>query len=82
MTSAEKVYELVKGMPPHQVSQVLDFAEFIKQKASVQTPHPETTKTVKSSSNELELQPLFLLSGYVPRGWKEGVYDYANEPEE
>jgi hypothetical protein len=34
MSNAEKIYELVKTMPEAQISEVLDFAEFLKQKAS------------------------------------------------
>jgi hypothetical protein len=33
MSSAEKIYELVKAMPEEEVNEVLNFVEFLKQKA-------------------------------------------------
>ncbi len=42
MGTAEKIYELVKAMPAEQVTEVLDFVEFLQQKARFKTVHPST----------------------------------------
>ena len=34
MAPADKLYELIKDMPPNQISEVLSFAEFIKHKSA------------------------------------------------
>lgn len=37
MSSAERIYELVKAMPADQVNEVLDFVEFLNQKAQIRS---------------------------------------------
>jgi Protein of unknown function (DUF2281) len=44
MSNAEKIYELVKTMPETQISEVLDFAEFLKQKASAKAEEYQLTE--------------------------------------
>jgi hypothetical protein len=45
MNRAEKIYELVKGMPEEEVKQVLIFAEFLLQKRSRQSSTEVVTST-------------------------------------
>ncbi len=44
MNVAEKIYELVKGMPEEEVRQVLTFAESLQQKAQFQAEQNTTLK--------------------------------------
>ena len=37
MTAAERIYELVNALPAEQVSEILDFAEFLYQKQATQS---------------------------------------------
>lgn len=73
MTSAERVYELVKDMPPNQISEILNFAEFIKQKSTSKNSEASTT-----NSKEPQLQPLMVSKGYVPDGWKDAIYSSSD----
>lgn len=51
MGTPEKIYELVKALPENQAAEVLDFVEFLQQKAQLQAasqsrlPIPEGTLT-------------------------------------
>lgn len=40
MSTAEQIYKLVKTMPEDQVSEVLDFVEFLQQKSKAQSTQP------------------------------------------
>ena len=40
MTTAEKIYQTVQGLPEPMLHEVLDFAEFLKQKKAAETPKP------------------------------------------
>jgi hypothetical protein len=44
MSNAEKIYELVKTMPETQISEVLDFAEFLQQKTSAKAEEYQLTE--------------------------------------
>lgn len=72
MSTAEKIYELVKTMPETQISEVLDFAEFLKQKAFVKV---EEQKLTEDRAVPPQLVSLPTLSGYIPQGWKEAIYE-------
>jgi Protein of unknown function (DUF2281) len=67
MSNAEKIYELVKTMPEAQISEVLDFAEFLKQKASAKAEEHKLTED-KSVPSQLVSLPTF--SGHIPQGSK------------
>ena len=69
MPPAEKIYELVKDMPPNQISEMLNFAEFLKRKSE----HKKESQP--QYSVEVELKPRILSDGYVPEGWKDAVYE-------
>jgi hypothetical protein len=78
MNTAEKIYELVKTMPEAQISEVLDFAEFLNQKASAK---PEDRKLAEDRSVPLQLVSLPTFSGRLPQGRKENIADEAPGPE-
>jgi hypothetical protein len=40
MNTAEKIYKTVQGLPEPMLHEVLDFAEFLKQKSAAETPKP------------------------------------------
>ncbi|NTV66956.1 MAG: DUF2281 domain-containing protein [Chlorobaculum sp.] len=40
MTTAEKIYKTVQGLPEPMLHEVLDFAEFLKQKRAARTSKP------------------------------------------
>lgn len=64
MSTAERIYELVKALPEAQASEVLDFVEFLQykfQQAAV--------------SSEPQLLPSPVLKGYLPQGWKDAIYE-------
>ena len=61
MDTAQKVYELVKAMPEAQAVEVLDFAEFLRQKVKTKP------------SQKRQLAPLPVLEGYIPVGWKAAI---------
>lgn len=64
MSTAERIYELVKALPEAQASEVLNFVEFLQHKSQ---------QAVISS--ESQLLPLPVLKGYVPQGWKDAIYE-------
>ncbi|MBD2328501.1 DUF2281 domain-containing protein [Alkalinema sp. FACHB-956] len=46
MTAAEKLYALIKVLPDDQVSEVLDFAEFLHQKQLSQASSSQSSSSV------------------------------------
>lgn len=64
MSTAEKIYELVKGMPEEQIVEVLNFMESLQHKFQ---------KAVATPSKP-QLLPLPVLEGVVPQGWKDAIY--------
>ena len=77
MSNAEKIYELVKTMPEAQISEVLDFAEFLKQKASAK---PEEHKLTEDRSVPSQLVSLSTFSGHIPQGRKEHIANQDEAP--
>lgn len=65
MTTAERIYELVKALPEAQASEVLDFVKLLQHKS----------RQVAAVSPEPQLLPLPALEGYVPQGWKDAIYE-------
>jgi hypothetical protein len=63
MNVADKIYELVKAMPEEKANEILDFAEFLQYKSSVQVQQAG------------QLKPLPTLQGYVPSEWKDAIYE-------
>lgn len=45
MTTADRIYELINTLPPDQANEVLDFAEFLQQKAIKKSQPPEIEQT-------------------------------------
>jgi hypothetical protein len=45
MTTADRIYELINTLPPDQANEVLDFAEFLQQKAVGRSQSLVTEKT-------------------------------------
>ena len=41
MTAAEKLYQLIQALPENQISEVLNFAEFLHQKQLTTMPQPK-----------------------------------------
>lgn len=70
MSNAERIYELVKTMPEAQSREVLDFAEFLQQKASAKAEEHKLTED-RSVPSQLVSLPTF--SGYIPQGRKENI---------
>lgn len=64
MTTAKRIYELVKALPEAQASEVLDFVKFLQHKSQQ-----------ASVSSEPQLLPLPVLEGYLPQGWKDAIYE-------
>lgn len=64
MSTAEKIYELVKGMPEEQIGEVLNCMESLQHKSQ---------KAVATPSKP-QLLPLPVLEGVVPQGWKDAIY--------
>jgi hypothetical protein len=55
MTTADRIYELLNTLPPEQANEVLDFAEFLQQKAvqkSQLTPTEQTNDITKTKTWE------------------------------
>ncbi|BAC92146.1 DUF2281 domain-containing protein [Gloeobacter violaceus] len=85
MNVPEKIYELVKTLPEPQVSEVLDFVEFLQHKLqnttttsqppSLPNEAPTEQKNSVSQTSFPDLQPLPVLDGYVPQGWKDATYE-------
>ncbi|MGA7955264.1 MAG: DUF2281 domain-containing protein, partial [Gloeobacterales cyanobacterium] len=80
MNTAEKIYALVKTMSEAQISQVLDFAEFLKQKGSAKAEDHNLTED-RSTPSQLISLPDF--SDHIPQGRKETIakQDEAPGPE-
>ena len=77
MNTAEKIYELVKTMPEAQISEVLDFAEFLNQKASAK---PEGRKLAEDRFVPSQLVSLPNFSGHIPQGSKEAIAKQDDTP--
>ena len=63
MTVEEKVIQILRRLPDMRQQEILDFAEFL-----VARDEPFQPKIGM-------LEPLLVLTGFVPQGWKEAVYD-------
>ncbi|HLP91671.1 MAG TPA: DUF2281 domain-containing protein [Nostocaceae cyanobacterium] len=61
MTIAEQIYELVKNLPPAQAEEILNFAEFIRNK------HLNTNQITNNSTNLSWEQLVYSLAG----SWKD-----------
>ncbi len=64
MTIEEQLLETLYHLPPELQAEVVDFADFLRYRA----PHP-------GRSGAEELEPLPVLSGRVPSGWKDAIYE-------
>lgn len=64
MSTAERIYELVKALPEAQAREVLDFVEFLQHKS----------QSVTAVTSEAQLLSLPVLEGYVPQGWKDAIW--------
>ena len=69
MTTAENIYELVKGMPEEQIGEVLNFMESLQHKS-------QQTVATPSEPQLLPLRVLegVVLEGVVPHGWRAQCY--------
>jgi hypothetical protein len=65
MSTAQRIYELVKTLPEAQANEVLDFVEFILTKYQQAVIVP----------SKPQLLPLPVLEGVVPQGWKDAIYE-------
>jgi len=63
MTIEEQLLETLRQLPPELQAEVVDFAAFLRYRA----PH-------RGHSDAVQLDPLPVLSGRVPPGWKDGIY--------
>lgn len=63
MSTAERIYDLVKALPEAQAKEVLDFVEFLQHKSQQVAVVPP----------ESQFLPLPVLEGYVPQGWKDAI---------
>lgn len=64
MTIAEQLLETLRELPPEQQAEVLDFAAFLRQRATAAQEPPAA-----------EPPPLPVLGGRVPPGWKDALYE-------
>ena len=64
MTVEEQLLETLHALPPAQQAEVLDFAEFLRLRVK---PAPQVPAA--------DLEPLPILDGWVPPGWKDAIYD-------
>jgi hypothetical protein len=66
MTLEQQLLMDLHALPPEQQAEVADFAAFLR--------YRRTTARVPQSTGE-GLQPLPVLNGSVPGGWKDAIYD-------
>jgi hypothetical protein len=59
MGTPEKIYELVKDMPTDQATEVLDFVEFLRQKARLQLEATSQKKPLSDYLGLLKNSPTF-----------------------
>jgi len=64
MTIAERILETLQDLPPQQQAEVLDFAAFLRDRLPC-----------GSEGEAAALSPLPVLSGRVPQGWKDAIYE-------
>jgi hypothetical protein len=64
MTIEEQVLIVLRSLPAEKQREVLDFAEFLRDREPTFAAEPAE-----------ELLPLPILEGYVPEGWKDAIYD-------
>jgi hypothetical protein len=64
MTLEQRLLETLHALPPEQQAEVVDFAAFLKHRLD---------EARQPASDGLE--PLPMLTGRVPVGWKDAVYD-------
>jgi hypothetical protein len=65
MTIEEQIVETLHALPPEQQAEVLDFAEFLRLRLRPVRQVPAT-----------DLMALPTLSGRVPAGWKDAIYEH------
>jgi hypothetical protein len=64
MTMAEQILEILHELAPEQQAEVLDFAVFLHSRARA-----------AQESTSVEHPPLPVLSGQMPPGWKDAIYE-------
>ncbi len=64
MTIEEQPLQTLNQNPPELQAEVVDFAVFLRYRA----PH-------RGRSDAAQLDPLPVLSGRVPKGWKDAIYE-------
>jgi Protein of unknown function (DUF2281) len=57
MTAVEQLYQLIQTLPEQQVSEVLNFAEFLRQR-QVSPPRPISEPTTRTVNGEKSIDPL------------------------
>ncbi|AUB84374.1 DUF2281 domain-containing protein [Candidatus Thiodictyon syntrophicum] len=64
MTIDEQLLETLHQLPPDLQAEVVDFAAFLRYRA----PH-------RSHPEAIQPEPLPVLSGRVPPGWKDAIHE-------
>jgi hypothetical protein len=64
MTITEQILATLHDLPPERQVEVLDFADFLRQRSKTAHEAPA-----------IEPPALPVLAGRVPAGWKDAVYD-------
>jgi hypothetical protein len=64
MTIEEQLLEDLHHLPPEQQAEVVDFAAFLRYRAAHRV-----------RPGAVELEPLPVLCGRVPSGWKDAIYE-------
>jgi hypothetical protein len=64
MTLEQQLLETLHTLPPAQQAEVVDFAAFLKHRLN----------EARAPTGE-GLEPLPLLTGRMPSGWKDAIYD-------
>jgi hypothetical protein len=66
MTLEQRLLTDLHALPPEQQVEVADFAAFLRHRVELARP---------SESPDIGLQPLPVLKGSMPTGWKDAVYE-------
>jgi len=64
MTIEEQLLETLHALPPQQQAEVVDFAAFLRHRLAA-----------SKQTTGAELRPLPVLTGRVPPGWKDAIYE-------
>jgi hypothetical protein len=64
MTIEEQLLETLHQLPPELQAELVDFAAFLRDRA----PH-------RGHTDAVQLDPLPVLCGRVPPGWKDAIYE-------